>query len=389
MAEQLAKASQYEYRATSNLVLQADRSLITRRGDESTGEVETLVGRVDAKKMGDRALRSKPKSLVEATEKDKQKRERKREREERENYKQKSSFSSVLSATEDFEGLVYRPKTKETRATYEQILSFIHKYLGEQPQDILRGAADEVLAVLKNDALKDIERKREIESVLASLTPESFNQLVNLGKKITDYSTSTEGADGTSAVVDSEIGVAVVFDEESEDEEGEAYEIKGDSEPEEEGEETSTSLTLGQAGGESIDSAAEKPAVDLTLNPQDIDAFWLQREIGKYYADAVTSQKMTKSVLETLQVAKDARDCENKLVLLLDYDKFDLVKLLTRNRSVVLYCTRLGQAQTAAERQNIETEMKDDPKLALILQALKKDESRTTAKAKKSYQSWR
>ena len=104
------------------------------------------------------------------------------------------------------------------------------------------------------------------------------------------------------------------------------------------------------------------------MRPQDVDAFWLQRQLSTYYADAVTAQNMAKSVLEVLLAAKDARDCENRLVLLLDYDKFDLVKLLTKNWKTVLYCTRLGQAQSPADRAAIEKEMADDPRLRAILQ---------------------
>ena len=44
--------------------------------------------------------------------------------------------------------------------------------LGDQPHDILRGAAEEVLACLKNDAMTDPERKRETEKLINSVTPE-------------------------------------------------------------------------------------------------------------------------------------------------------------------------------------------------------------------------
>ena len=72
MAEDIAKAQAFEYKANSNLVLQADRSLTTRRGDEPTGEVESLAGKINLKEMGSRALRSKPKDLAERVEKEKQ-----------------------------------------------------------------------------------------------------------------------------------------------------------------------------------------------------------------------------------------------------------------------------------------------------------------------------
>ena len=48
-------------------------------------------------------------------------------------------------------GSGYRPRTQETRAAYEAILAFIREQFGDQPQDVLKGAADEVLAVLKDD----------------------------------------------------------------------------------------------------------------------------------------------------------------------------------------------------------------------------------------------
>ncbi len=56
-----------------------------------------------------------------------------------------------------------------------------------QPRDILCGAADEVLAVLKNDKMRDKERRREVEQLLGPADDTRYHVLVNLGKKITDY----------------------------------------------------------------------------------------------------------------------------------------------------------------------------------------------------------
>ena len=56
-----------------------------------------------------------------------------------------------------------------------------------QPRDILCGAADEVLAVLKNDRMREKEKKKEVESLLGSMAEERFALLFNLGKKITDW----------------------------------------------------------------------------------------------------------------------------------------------------------------------------------------------------------
>ena len=54
----------------------------------------------------------------------------------------------------------------------QDLLSMISTNLGDQPHDILRGAAEEVLACLKNDAMTDPERKRETEKLINSVTPE-------------------------------------------------------------------------------------------------------------------------------------------------------------------------------------------------------------------------
>ena len=67
------------------------------------------------------------------------------------------------------------------------MLSFIHEALGDQPQDVLAGAVDEVLVTLKNDKISSIEKKIETEAILGSLDEERFALLVNLCKKITDF----------------------------------------------------------------------------------------------------------------------------------------------------------------------------------------------------------
>ena len=48
------------------------------------------------------------------------------------------------------------------------------------------------------------------------------------------------------------------------------------------------------------------------------------------------------------------RDVENKLVQLLDFDKFELIKELLKNRLKIVWCTRLQRAQAEDERTRIE-----------------------------------
>jgi pre-mRNA-splicing helicase BRR2 len=95
------------------------------------------------------------------------------------------------------------------------------------------------------------------------------------------------------------------------------------------------------------------------LNVHEIDAFWLQRGLSKYYEDANISAKMAEEVLETLAIP-DPRECETKLVVLLDVDKFEFIKQLSQHRAKIFYCTKLKQAQSDAERAKVEAEMLND-----------------------------
>lgn len=50
----------------------------------------------------------------------------------------------------------------------------------------------------------------------------------------------------------------------------------------------------------------------------------------------------------------DDRDVETQLVQQLDFDKFDLIKELLKNRLKIVWCTRLQRAQAEDEKKRIE-----------------------------------
>ncbi|KAI5074534.1 hypothetical protein GOP47_0010495 [Adiantum capillus-veneris] len=378
-AEAHARFKQYEYRANSSLVLTTD----TRPRDthEPTGEPESLWGKIDPKRFGDRVYHGKAPELEEKLKKSK----RNRENKEKENAaaadlpkkpsKRQRIFqdSSVLTIVDDG---MYRPKTKETRAAYEALLSLIQHQFGDQPQDILRGAADEVLAVLKNDKIKDPDKKKEIEKLLNTVPNERFAQLTQIGKLIKDYSDGSDaGGGGAGEALDDDIGVAVEFEEEEEDEESDLDEVQEESDEDMEGADLETEAM--QMGGIDDDEVEE---ADEGLNVQDIDAYWLQRKISQAYGniDPQQSQKLAEEVLKMLAEGDD-REVENRLVMLLDYNKFDLIKVLIKNRLKVVWCTRLARAEDDAERKRIGEEMNQGgPALSAILEQL--HATRATAK---------
>jgi pre-mRNA-splicing helicase BRR2 len=115
----------------------------------------------------------------------------------------------------------------------------------------------------------------------------------------------------------------------------------------------------------------EKPTDKLTLDPQQIDAYWLQRELSKIFKDPLEAQKVAGKVLGILAKNSDTRECENDLFYALDFSNHEVVKLLLHNRWTIVYCTRLGQAQSEEERKRLEQEMLKEPVYAEVAEKLK------------------
>lgn len=362
MAEEFQRNRLYEYKANSNLVLEADHD--SRRRDEPSGEVESLYGKLGTVRMGDRVLRGKEHRDPDIVERlqAKQKRANPDDAAPAADAKKKKTLelftpgTNILSASDELESVTYRPRTRETKAAYEELLGFVQSSLGDQPEDIIKGAAEEALVLLKDDSLRDPDRQREISKFLPRLTIERFGKLVSLGKQIVDFHSSGEDVEEDNQKMDEEMGVAVVFEDEEDGDEDEQH--GNDDENEEEEEEEGGTEAHGSGGVLRGQGSQGEEANDqsLGLSPQDVDAHWLQRQLSKFYSDANVSSKLADEVLSALQIT-DERSCENRLVVLLDYDKFDFIKLLLSNRHVVYYCTRLRQAQSEADRKQIEEEM--------------------------------
>lgn len=150
-------------------MLQADVRLIERpRRDEATGEVISLVDKMEGTRMGDRYQRSRP----EKTEERKAKRQKRDEAQY--DFERMKGATLLSEGMDEMVGIVYRPRTQETRQTYEVLLNFIQEALGDQPRDILCGAADEILTVLKNSKLRDRDRKKDIDSLLGTVTDQRY-----------------------------------------------------------------------------------------------------------------------------------------------------------------------------------------------------------------------
>lgn len=413
--------AQYKYSAMSNLVLQADRRFVTIRKDEVTGDPESLAGRINIRDMGSGTGREeapKPKKKTAGP----QDVERGSIREgqdvlEREQKKRKrgentqSRAGSVLSAGDALiEGLRYRPRTPGTRATYDLILTLTANQLGDVPHDVVRSAADAALEILKDDSMKDYDKKKEIDDLVGtSMSSRQFNELMNLGKKITDYDAQEDderagsGADGIEgAELDEREGVAVVFDESDEDEDGVArtYEVRDEDEhsSDEEGSvdvggeneppEFDVESNKSNSGSEDemlIDNGLVAPTSQRKDKSQrhipvhEIDAYWLQRQIGSVFSDAHLQQTKTQEGLRILSgLSPDGekmplRDIENDLMELFDYEQAELVGTLVANRDRIVWTTKWRQsAEDVDARKLIEDQMRETGQQPLLEEVLGK-----------------
>ncbi|KAJ5026530.1 Sec63 Brl domain-containing protein [Bipolaris maydis] len=324
MSKDQNNLAQFKYAAMSNLVLQADRRFTSRRPDEHTGDPESLAGRINIRDMGARTARD---SASAQTKKLKgpgvergnlgeggdvlEREQRKRKRDDG-----TSAFGAIATADLNIEGLTYKPRTPATRQTFELITTIVSRALGDVDP-----------ATTRNDSMKDFDKKKE-----------EFNELVNLGKKITDYDAQDdeeggdeEMADGDGADTGDNQGVAVTFEDEAE-------------------------APIEQIGGDDAKDAGDaaisdrKNGADQLIPAHEIDAYWLQRQIGQIYEDAHIQQEKTQEALKFLAGVsedgeeKELREVENDLMDLFDYEHHELVAKLVLNRDRVVWVTRWRRA---------------------------------------------
>ncbi|KAI9220719.1 Sec63 Brl domain-containing protein [Blastocladiella britannica] len=403
--------------AHQNLVLQADRT--ARRHDEPTGEVSSLSGRISIRDMGSRAQRdvSQLEKYKEDNAGDRERRDKKKITSDAN--KLGTEYTSILEATEDIEGLRYRPRTIETRAAYEQILSFAAGKLGDVDQAVLRSAADVLLEVLRGD-LTDADKRAEASAILGvKLTTEELGVAVNLAKKLVDYDAVVGGAGSAAgangADLDEQLGVAVIFEDEDDEDDGGAdgtrglvdddevaanpFEVPAFNDDDDTGDNGNRLRNAGAEGSDDDnqngDDAADpshrrrRRTADAAFDgdaeldqvvfddarsrtrragaasdgprfvPQDVDAFWLQRQVTAVLDDAHLAQQKAQAAFDVLQEhGDDMRACENALLELFEFDHFDLVKLLTANALAIVACTQLAKAGDDTDRASVIADMR-------------------------------
>uniref|UniRef100_A0A914ZDG7 U5 small nuclear ribonucleoprotein 200 kDa helicase n=1 Tax=Panagrolaimus superbus TaxID=310955 RepID=A0A914ZDG7_9BILA len=363
MADEIARIQQHDYRQNSNLVLQVDYNYTDRRSrDEPTGEVMPLNRDIlTGVKMGDKFQRGAAPAEKKQT--------NKRPKSSKDEIKVASSV--LVSGDAELAGL-YKPRTQETRQTFEVLLDFMLDALGDNPREILHGAVDECLKILKNDSYREKEKRREIEKLIDKQPDEKYALLVNLSKKVTDFVLEDDAEENQEDVEET---VGVRFDEEDDDEKGDMEtEIRDedDEDDDEQGVEADVEETLKRTNAE--EDVSETKGRKKQLHPREITAQWIAKQVSNVLKiDEVEVQKKEQKILDILEHEHELRICENKLYDVLDAwekDRFDFVKVLVQNRLMVLYCTKLAKAEPD-EKKALEQEMSANADLSPILRKLK------------------
>jgi pre-mRNA-splicing helicase BRR2 len=394
---------QYDYKSNASLVLSGQRG----RGNnkEPTGEAETLWGKVDAKQFGDRAGYTRP------NENKKKKKDEPATNKgmtfeaskvapasKRQKRSKQGGRGSVLAALENL-GDCYQPKSAETQRAYEAMLSIIREDYGDQPQDVIRFAADEILSCLKQEAQTDDAKRRQLADILGQkdILSAKFNQLNTLSKMMLDYGEDNADLQGQEGALDEDVGVAVEF-EESDDEDGENNvntvlmdeDDSGEESDQDDQEKNQNNMAMEEdlqtnsasASAKGSSGSQSKGALDV----QSIDAYWLQRSVSAAMpgVEARSAQEKSEMILSILEdKGNSEHDIENELVPVFEYTNFDTVKLLISNRWEIVWCTKRARAQNEAEKAAIESKMQEEPHLARILILLKAS-SKSTAKDKET-----
>lgn len=361
MAEEQARQRLYDYNANSNLVIKTHSS--RRQVTEPSGEAQSLRQGVSVADMGSRA---RPERSAELEAKLAKKRERESRLQQQSQLLEGDPNGGMgnVHLDDDISLGAYRPSTREARLAFEELLASLQKFIGDQPRDVLHSAADEVLGIIKDPELTAPRKETECKKLLGSrLSKVQFTDLLRLCERIDDYSNSNNALDANPSATKSQadMGVAVVFEGDSSDESDEELEevVSDQDSSDQDSDEDSGPNARDAARSKRKGASGTTSADENDINVHDIDAHWIQRELAKYYPDASEAQSLASQIFNALNES-DERACENQLVLLLQFDKFDLIKLLLHNRKKILFCTRLKRAGSDEERALIEREMMQD-----------------------------
>ena len=263
MTDKYERDRQYQYTANASMVVHKERT--GNNKNLPSGESESLVGR-RMQPFGDLVSKEENPELKKLKEK--------AEKKAKKNKKKKPKSESLVHEVNQRFGL------KETRIIYDQILNIVQKHMGDYPLDTLKAVADEVLAILKTDNMKDVDRKKEIEGIIDKLDDNTFNLLTVYATKITDYEPENQE---NMVNREEELKVDVELDKEGEDSEDSDEDVYAYDDGQEDQK---------QGHGSSNQNEDNKIADEGTvLKVGQQDAFWIQNQLQGFIKNQSRSKE--------------------------------------------------------------------------------------------------
>lgn len=129
---------------------------------------------------------------------------------------------NISIADIEIKDLLYQPKSELTAAVYGHIIKFVRDKLGFQHNNIINGAADEVIGTMKDPNFDEETRRSEVSKLLLpdeDLDDDEYNRLCNLCKKIDDWDTNRAKVNEDTAEEEAGVIGAIVSDEDEEEDE--------------------------------------------------------------------------------------------------------------------------------------------------------------------------
>ncbi|AAS54603.1 AGR113Wp [Eremothecium gossypii ATCC 10895] len=340
----------YRYDEMSSKVLRADRRLQENTSDPmkdaALSQPRSMAGKISVKEMGQRSAGTVP--------------EEERERAVREIARKEvgkraavaprdRGRASVLS--HDIESLKYYPSTEQSRAAYEDILGWVSALLGDDlPRAVILSATDLVIQLLKEDEATsdhDMKAKKELleRDLATSIAPSEFHELVNMSKRIQDY---TEGQ-----MMQRDESLPVGEDSEPEEDEPENPLLAQIEVEEEEadvgdlddlGRENQTDQP-GDSTGDILEFQGTKATKHSDLDLSMVDEHYVDRKLAEVTGTPMENVRaITADVLKSLEAEVEENELKAALGRAIGPQYEDLIAHILNNRHVLRWGSRLARA---------------------------------------------
>ncbi|ODQ78795.1 hypothetical protein BABINDRAFT_167978 [Babjeviella inositovora NRRL Y-12698] len=321
---------QYKYDAMANKVVQADKSLVHRGGQEP----QSLAGKISLRDMGSAKSEIQPEKRPEVA---------KPARTEF-NYGNNTLYATLLQQ------LVYYPTTQDAQLIFQLLTTWCVKYLPDSlNSDAIISVADDVLAIAKQK-VSNHEKQRQCTELLGPVSDADFHELLSLCDRIVDYEkvVSERQSDETE--------MAIVFEDEEEEDPVDVEDVEtGDAEA---GDVETGDVEIGdvEALGENashlvIGTSKVASNSPKTFAAPDYDLFYVSRKLSAFFPDAYRVQELSTKIMTMLgDLSLDDRLLENELMEVFDFENslFPLVEDLILNRRRIVFAIKLSETDNKA-----------------------------------------